>query len=926
MTGDPRLRDLYLEAVELDDVAREELLGRLRAAEPALAAALARLLARPESEASPIDRLPALGAPSRDPATVPTRVGPYRILREIGRGGMGRVFLAEQETPDFRRTVALKLIDRHAEDDEAVRRFRDEVRILAALDHPGIARFLDGGRSPEGIWFLALEYVEGVDLLSHARQLKLDIPARVRLFLAVVDAVAFAHERGVVHRDLKPGNVLVGRDGSPRLLDFGISKLLDPEEGAGLTTTRQAGRPLTPAYASPEQLEGGAVTTASDSYSLAVMLYELLTGARPSTTSARSGTAPEPPSALVRRASSSAQEGSTTARRSPARRLRRRPISRDLDAICLFALRADPAARYPGAAELAADLRRYLEGSPVMARLRSGRSPTRELLARHRTAAVLTAALLLAALLFGLSSLLRVQADGAVRTALRARSFPLDATRLPTLEDAQRRWSEAPSDTAAGAVVAMVLVEQRRFEEARFAIQRIRQIPGRELDPLADYAEAASAVALGEHQRALVLFTRGLETAVREQRSDLVGGLRLARGTTLLRLGERTAARSELEAACGELERAGDHKTLVRAWNAVALEDLRRGDLAASQQAFEEALAAAGRAGSRALVTRSNFAQLDLLRGRPDLAEAKLAEIAEARRREPNPVREGQARLQLAIALRDLGRAEEAAAALDRAIALLRTAGAEPSLGAALHERALAALAGGRLSEVDALAAELEAISSTTLNRRPLGFASTLRARSAALTADLAAARAGFAEARRLLLANGDLDLAAASDLAWVECEWHAGDLVEAERILAEALRPLEHPEATLPGFFGALLQIRLDLAAGRSAEGARRLAHLGNSWATSSSVGRRLSFLAARAALAASERRPVEAATDLDAAVALAAVSRNRVAELELRLELAAVRPRPGVVDGIEREARALGLLALAEQARRAGAERSLP
>ncbi len=918
MTGDPRLPELYLEAVELDAAGRRSLLTQLADEAPELAAALAKLLAYPETEPSPIDRPPILAPPPAAEPGTPARVGPYRIVREIGRGGMGRVFLAEQETPDFKRTVALKLIDRHAADDAAVRRFRDEVRILAALDHPGIARFLDGGRSPEGIWYLALEYVEGVDLLSHARQFELDIPARVRLFLAVADAVAFAHERGVIHRDLKPGNVLVGRDGSPRLLDFGISKLFDPDEGAGLTTTQHGARPLTPAYASPEQLEGGPVTTASDSYSLAVMLYELLTGARPNTTGASSGTAPEPPSAVARRASGSAAEGSTTARRSVAGRARRRRISRDLDAVCLFALRRDPATRYPGAAELAADLRRYLEGSRVWARQGDRSDRTRDSLGRLRFMAALAAGALLVAALTGLPSWLRGGSDKDGETAIASRTFPLDSTRLPALEEAERRWSAAPGDAVAGALVALAHVEQRRFDEARFAIQRIRQIPGRELDPLADYAEAALAIAEGENQRALVLFTRGLESAVREGRSELVGGLRLARGTTLLRLGERAAARSELETACGELERAGDHETLSRAWNALALEHLRRGDLAASQRAFESALTAAERAGSQALVTRSNFAQLDLLRGRPDLAEAKLRAIAEARRREANPVREGQARLQLAIATRDLGRTDAAATELDRAIGLLRQEGSELSLGAALHERALAALASARLSEVAPLATELEAISRATLNRRPLGFAHALRARLAALSGDTAAARMGFGEARRLLLANGDRDLAATSDLAWVECEWHSGALAAGERLLAEAIRPLEHAEATLPGFFAELLQVRLDLEAGRTAEAGRRLAGLGDSWANSPSVSRRLAFLAARAAIAAGAGRAADAAQDLDAAIALAELSRDRVAALELRLERARLASARDAAAAVRRDAEALGLAGVAARAQR--------
>jgi len=204
--SDERLPDLYLEALDLEGDARRALLDRIAAEEPALAAELARLLSRPSSAASPIDRLPeVVTAGSRgtirdepgDAAVpeeeLPPSVGPYRIVRELGRGGMGRVFLAEQETPDFRRNVALKLIDRPGPEAQAVRRFRDEVRILASLEHPGIARFLDGGLSAEGIWFLALEFVDGRDLLEHARAAALSPREKVELFAEVLEAVAHAH-------------------------------------------------------------------------------------------------------------------------------------------------------------------------------------------------------------------------------------------------------------------------------------------------------------------------------------------------------------------------------------------------------------------------------------------------------------------------------------------------------------------------------------------------------------------------------------------------------------------------------------------------------------------------------------------------------------------------------------------------------------
>ena len=260
------LPELFARALELDEPGRRALVDELLASEPELGAELALLLESADETESPLDSAPwrpdveLEGLDQR----LPERVGPYRIVRELGRGGMGRVFLAEEETEDFRRAVALKIIDRPAFDEDAVRRFRDEVRILSSLEHPGIARFLAGGRTSDGTWFLALELVEGEDLLTWARTRDLSVRARIELFVAALEAVQFAHERGVVHRDLKPGHLLVDRDGRPRLLDFGISKLIDPETQASLAETRTESRVLTPGYASPEQFRGDPLTPAAD--------------------------------------------------------------------------------------------------------------------------------------------------------------------------------------------------------------------------------------------------------------------------------------------------------------------------------------------------------------------------------------------------------------------------------------------------------------------------------------------------------------------------------------------------------------------------------------------------------------------------------------------------------------------------------------
>ncbi|MEO8277133.1 MAG: serine/threonine-protein kinase [Thermoanaerobaculia bacterium] len=337
---------------------------------------------------------PAAGMASPEP--LHGRIGPYRLVREIGRGGMGRVYLAEQEGEEFCRQVALKTIDRpSAATDDTIRRFREEVRILAGLEHPGIARFLDGGRSPDGVWFLALEYVEGEDLLGFVRSRALDVRRRIELLLQLLDAVDFAHRRLVVHRDLKPGNVLVGADGRAKLLDFGISKLLDTEAMSDVTQTGL--RRMTPAYASPEQQRGERETVSTDVYSLGVILFELLTGKRPASLFGDSGEA----SPTARR---EPQLPSTTARRQPpAADTRIQPLAvpwrilaGDLDAITMKALRAEAEDRYPSAAAFADDLRRWLSGQPVLAHRGGRRYRMSKFVRRHRTA-------LLAAMLSGLA-------------------------------------------------------------------------------------------------------------------------------------------------------------------------------------------------------------------------------------------------------------------------------------------------------------------------------------------------------------------------------------------------------------------------------------------------------------------------------------------------------------------------------------------
>ena len=209
------------------------------------------------------------------------RIGAYRILREIGRGGMAVVYLAERADEQFRKRVAIKMLQPGTNKDEILRRFRNERQALAALDHPSIVSLLDGGSTEEGLPYLIMEYVEGVRIDEYCDTHKLSISARLHLFRAVCLAVQYAHDNLVIHRDLKPSNILVTPEGVVRLLDFGIAKVLNPQWSPETTLTRGGWRAMTPEYASPEQLRGAQVTRTTDIYSLGIVLYQLLTGHRP---------------------------------------------------------------------------------------------------------------------------------------------------------------------------------------------------------------------------------------------------------------------------------------------------------------------------------------------------------------------------------------------------------------------------------------------------------------------------------------------------------------------------------------------------------------------------------------------------------------------------------------------------------------------
>jgi len=441
-------RGLFEAGLALPTSERAEWLA-VHCPDPELCGRVQRLLrAHDEAEAGsgfpgdlPARELPELRTgPWQDPtrvsdeSPVPERIGSYRIAREIGRGGMAVVYLAERVDADFRQRVAVKVIQAGMASDAILRRFGQERAILASLNHPAIAKLFDGGTTDDGRPFIAMELVEGEPIDRYCDTHRLSLAGRLQLFLVVAQAVQYAHRNLIVHRDLKPSNILVTHDGQVKLLDFGIAKLLDPaEQPDGGALTLHWALPMTPECASPEQIRGERITTASDVYQLGLLLYELLTGQYPYRTEttdprrlARAICEQEPtrPSTAVRRVPATADAPPPQVL--GQERLLRRRLKGDLDSIILMALRKEPDKRYASVDQLALDIERHLQGLPVHARRSTLRYRASKFFARHARSlsAVAVAGILFVGLtawylhnLAGERDRARLEADKARQTA-----------------------------------------------------------------------------------------------------------------------------------------------------------------------------------------------------------------------------------------------------------------------------------------------------------------------------------------------------------------------------------------------------------------------------------------------------------------------------------------------------------------------------
>ena len=408
-------------ALDLEPEKRRAYLDQAAGSDPELRRELESLLVAHEKAGtdflnSPTAPVTAIAASTeRSEIFIGRRIGPFQIINQIGAGGMGEVYRAFR-VDEYEKEVAIKVVRAGQESGFSLSRFKNERQILARLDHPNIARLLDGGTTDDGLPYFVMDFIEGRPIDEYCVSHGLPTEDRLRLFSQVCSAVQYAHQRLIIHRDIKPGNILVTSDGTPKLLDFGIAKILDAEAPAGqYEPTLTIFRALTPGYASPEQVKGETITTATDVYSLGVVLYELLTGRhpyrKPNSTAQEMSRAvcevePEKPSTAVKRRnpdeiSEPRSLALSDGRDSSTERLSKR-LRGDIDNIVLMALRKEPQRRYASVEQFSEDIRRHLENLPVLARKDTVSYRTSKFINRHK-AGVVTAILLALTLLGALA-------------------------------------------------------------------------------------------------------------------------------------------------------------------------------------------------------------------------------------------------------------------------------------------------------------------------------------------------------------------------------------------------------------------------------------------------------------------------------------------------------------------------------------------
>jgi serine/threonine-protein kinase len=784
------VKAVFGDAIELDPSERAAFLDRACAGDPETRAEVASLLEAHERAGGFIETPAVVTALAEGGAGAweGRLVGPYRIERELGRGGMGTVYLAVRADDAYRKQVAVKVIKRGMDTDEIVARFRRERQTLANLDHPSIARLIDGGTTADGLPYFVLEYVEGRPLDTYCEQQRLGVTARLRLFRAVCDGVQFAHRNLVVHRDLKPDNILVTADGTPKLLDFGISKVLtaEPDYGA-VAHTRDAQRLLTLDYASPEQLRGEPVSTATDVFALGVMLYELLSGTHPFRRPGR------PPAATEVAICDEHPPRPSVAAQARGDRDAARRLAGDLDAIIMAAMHKAPAERYGSAAELNDDLRRHLEGLPVTAQGESFGYLAATFVRRHKAAAAATLAVALTLIAGIIGTAWQARVAQAERD--RARTEAAKAERVSAVLRGMLRSADPAIDgrnvtveQTLAAASQRIGVELRDQPEIRAAV---RSAIGSTFFSLGLWDEATAelsdaltvlralhgdrhpAVSQARIELAYVALEQGeLDVAEREIRDALQaldGGDAASddvRATALNGLGRIAAGRGRGEEAVAYYRDALDIRRrlhgerdaqVAEIINNLAVQAQARGDLPEAERLYRDALRIAalvhGEEDPGYAAGLSNLG--GVLHSQQKLGEARATyERALALRLKilgPEHPDVAFTELNYADLLSQLGEQEPALALIDRILSKRGRVLPES------HPMVAAALTVGgraRMKSGDLAGAERDLRESVALRRRLLPSGHWLIANTESILGECLAARAKSAEAGRLLEAS----------------------------------------------------------------------------------------------------------------------------------------------------------------------------
>jgi serine/threonine protein kinase/Flp pilus assembly protein TadD len=662
-------------------------------------------------------------------AHVPERVGPWRIVRLLGRGGMGAVYLGERADGQFDQRAAVKLIQRAAPG--ILRRFLEERRILALLEHPGIARLLEGGVTPDGLPYFAMELIDGAPLTQYCDEHDLTVARRLELVGHVCDAVSYAHQHLVIHRDLKPSNILVTADGRPKLLDFGVAKLLAPG-GPELTEAQLPA--MTPEFAAPEQVRGEAVSTATDVYALGVLLYLLLADRYPYEVRGKTFAElswiiceeePPRPSAVAHDA-------------------RRRELQGDLDLIVLTALRKDPARRYQTPAELAQDLRRYREGRPIRARADSPAYRLRMFAGRNR-GAIAAGAALVALLSGGLARerSLRHRAELEARKAREVENWVISV-----FDKADPTSPERPDS---GEVTARALLDRgaRRVDSSlagQAEVQaELRGVFGRAYTSLGLYDPAITLLGQALAQHTSLYGARSVQVADDRERlgealmhldryEDAEPHLRAALEIRQAELGERTDATAEaMDGLATSYQRQNKYPEA---------EPLFRRSLAIRRSLFGDTAVAVA-------ISLNNVGVLQVLKGNYPEAEASYREALAILLRSlgERHARTAETEQNLAQALRQQGRNDEAERLYRQSLATKRLVlgNANPSTTIGLNNLAELLTATGRLDEAEALIRE-----ALVLDRRMFGNSHSFVAEGLSHLAWVLRLKGQFAEAEQV--------------------------------------------------------------------------------------------------------------------------------------------------------------------------------